>query len=205
MKCFIFDLSNDGIIWTGTNLSVASRLRQGILDCEIGVVYPSQAKLYGALAVGGSTNVQWNHKHAELLPLPVNAINPLYLEKKELANLRSPAFGQLMLVSTIALKRIFTTPVPTIENDLTFALMKCKPELDQYDFSVTEYAMICGMSAADAYKELSLYVENMQTQKIRVFSYIEYFTKKLNAASAPAELTAIRAEIYKKFVQDSYI
>lgn len=205
MKCFIFDLSNDGIIWIGANLSVANKVRQGILDCEISVIYPSQTDMYQSLTSVENAHLHWNHKHGKISALPATAINPLYLNKKELAKLRSPAFSQLMLTSSGVLKRIFTTPVPTIENDLAFALANCNPEIDQYDFSITEYAMICGLTNSDAYKELKLYVENMQTQKIRVFSYIEYFTKKLNSAFTQPEIADIRTEIHKKFIQDSYI
>lgn len=207
MKCFVYDLSNDGIIWVGTSLPIANRLRQGILDCEIGVVYPIQKNLYETLSnyhvMGG--HMMWNHKNRSIVELPENSINSLYTQKQELAELRAPAFVKLILLANIVLKKIYDSPVPAVENDLAVALSKSDPANNVFDYSVTEYGLICGMSPAEAYKEIKLYVENMQTQKIRVHSYIEYFSKKINSITGQEELIAIVSEIDKKFIKDSYI
>jgi hypothetical protein len=207
MKCFIYDLSNDGIIWVGTSLPIANRLRQGILDCDIGVVYPVQKNLYEALSDQDFINnhTMWSHKSRSITELPKNSINSLYTHKRELAAIRSPAFVKLILIATIVLKKIHDSPVPTVENDLAMALTKCDPDNNVFDYSVTEYGLICSMSPAEAYKEIKLYVENMQTQKIRVHSYIEYFSKKINNITTRDELIAIVSEIDKKFIKDSYI
>ena len=207
MKCFIYDLSNDGIIWVGSSLPIANRLRQGILDCELSVVYPVQKNLYETLCNNDvmSNDMMWNHKSGSIVELPKNSINSLYTQKQELAALRSPAFVKLILLSTIVLKKIHDSPVPTVENDLAIALTKCDPYNNVFDYSVTEYGLICGMSPMEAYKEIKLYVENMQTQKIRVHSYVEYFSKKINSITTQEELIAIVGEIDKKFIKDSYI
>jgi len=207
MKCFIYDLSNDGIIWVGSSLPIANRLRQGILDCELSVVYPVQRNLYETLCNNDvmSNDMMWNHKSGSIVELPKNSINSLYTQKQELAALRAPAFVKLILLSTIVLKKIHDSPVPTVENDLAIALTKCDPYNNVFDYSVTEYGLICGMSPIEAYKEIKLYVENMQTQKIRVHSYIEYFSKKINSITTHEESIAIVGEIDKKFIKDSYI
>lgn len=207
MKCFVYDLSNDGIVWVGSSLPIANRLRQGILDCELGVVYPVQKNLYETLSNNDimSNNMMWNHKSGSIVELPENSINSLYTQKRELAALRTPAFVKLILLSTIVLKKIHDSPVPTVENDLAIALTKCDPYNNVFDYSVTEYGLICSMSPIEAYKEIKLYVENMQTQKIRVHSYIEYFSKKINNITTHEELIAIVGEIDKKFIKDSYI
>lgn len=207
MKCFVYDLSNDGIIWVGSSLPIANRLRQGILDCELGVVYPVQKSLYETLSNNDimSKPMMWNHKSRSIVELPENSINSLYNQKQDLAALRAPAFVKLILLSTIVLKKIHDSPVPTVENDLAIALTKCDPANNVFDYSVTEYGLICGMSPTEAYKEIKLYVENMQTQKIRVHSYIEYFSKKINSITTHEELIAIVGEIDKKFIKDSYI
>lgn len=207
MKCFVYDLSNDGIVWVGSSLPIANRLRQGILDCELGVVYPVQKSLYETLSNNDimSKPMMWNHKSGSIVELPKNSINPLYVQKQELAALRLPAFIKLILLSTIVLKKIHDSPVPTVENDLAIALTKCDPDNNVFDYSVTEYGLICGMSPPEAYKEIKLYVENMQTQKIRVHSYIEYFSKKINSITTHEESIAILGEIDKKFIKDSYI
>lgn len=207
MKCFVYDLSNDGIVWVGTSLPIANRLRQGILDCDVGVVYPMQKNLYKILSDPAMLEkpLLWGHKTRSITHLPKNSINSLYTEKCKLAVTRSPAFAKLILLANIVLKKIHDSPVTNVENDLAMALARCDPNNNVFDYSITEYGLICGMSSAEAYKEIKLYVENMQTQKIRVHSYVEYFSKKINSISTQEELIAIVGEIDKKFIKDSYI
>jgi len=207
MKCFIYDLSNDGIVWVGSSLPIANKLRQGLLDCDLGVIYPVQKNLYSKLEVADvhTKDLMWSHKSKSIDDLPTNSVNPFYTEKRRLATLRAPAFVKLILLANIVLKKIFDSPVPTVENDLAMALNQCDPTAGTFDYSIVEYGLICGMSSEEAYKEVKLYVENMQTQKIRVHSYIEYFSKKINSATTAEELSGVVDELNKKFVKDSYI
>lgn len=207
MKCFVYDLSNDGIVWAGSSLPIANKLRQGLLDCDLGVVYPIQKEMYSKLEDPEllKKELMWSHKSKSIDELPTNALNPLYSEKRRLAALRAPAFVKLILLANVVLKKIHDSPVPTVENDLAFALANCKPDRNEYDYSIIEHGLICNMSPAEAYKEIKLYVENMQTQKIRVHSYIEYFSKKVNSATTAEDLAVVVDEMNKKFIKDSYI
>ena len=45
----------------------------------------------------------------------------------------------------------------------------------------------------------------MRTQKIRTFSYTEYFSKKINSATTQEEIAIIIEDIEKKFITDSQI
>jgi len=204
MKYFIFDSSNDGVVWMGNQLSIADRLCHGLLDCEISMVWPN-SKSYQVLTTANGANLHWNYATKQMLPLPESAINSLFVEKKRLAGIRHPAMSKLFVLGSHMIRKIYTTTVPTIENDLSFALDNSDPSKDQYDYSVTEYAQITGITDRDAYKELTLYVENMRTQKIRTFSYTEYFSKKINSATTQEEIAIIIEDIEKKFITDSQI
>ena len=56
MKYFIFDSTNDGIVWTGPSIVVANKLKEGLIDCDMGslsIYHPSYAELtVDAIATG---------------------------------------------------------------------------------------------------------------------------------------------------------
>lgn len=206
MKYFIFDSSNDGIVWIGSTPAIANRLKHGLLDCDLSMLLSHQTG-YQNLAEANINegDYKWSYKTGTIVELPTSAINDVYLEKKSLAKLRFPAFVQLMTLTSYTIRKIYYSPIPTVENDIAHALAACDPREGNYHYSVTEYSQICGMSEAEAFKELSLYTENLQSLKIRTHAFVEYFSNKINRSTSIDQVNEIRQEITKKFIKDNYI
>jgi hypothetical protein len=79
------------------------------------------------------------------------------------------------------------------------------PEQEEYHYSIVEYAQINGMTSNEAYKQLSLRIENFQNIRCRIYSYCDYFTDKINRATDKITIDAIMAELLKKFISDGQI
>lgn len=206
MICFIYDYSNDGIIWTGRKISVANKIKEGLLDTEMSFLnegHPAHDSLANIDVRQG--HFSWNTKSTSVVSMQPMNINPVYLEKKRLAQLRSRIFPALYNIAHWASRRTIVSPVAGIESDLQKCLDLCDPANGVYDFNINEYALTNGISAEEAYKELNLRVENFRTQRIRIYSQFEYFSKKINRTTTGPEMQAIYEEIVKKFVKDMYI
>ena len=206
MICFVYDSTNEGIIWLGRKLAVANKIKEGLLDTEMSFLAEGHPS-YNLLSLTNirDAHYQWSVKQVAPMPMPNNAINSFYLEKKRLASLRSRIFPALYNISHWANRKNFVSPVAGIENDLQIALDECDPSANQYSFSINEYALTTGIPVAEAYKELKFKVEGMRTQRIRVYSQFEYFSRKINTTTTAEGMNAIHAEMMKKFVKDTLL
>lgn len=206
MICFIYDYSNDGILWTGRKIFVANKIKEGLLDVEMTFLHqdhPAYEFLRNIDVV--HDHIGWNSKSTTFVHMPEQNINPLYLEKKRLAQLRSKIIPLLYKIAHWASRKIIVSPVPEAEGDIEKCLANCNPELEQYDFSITEYAQINEMPVAEAYKELKLRTENYRTQRLRIYSQFENFSTRINRATTVPEIQALYEEIIKKFIKDAFI
>lgn len=206
MICFIYDYTNDGIIWTGRKIAVANKIKEGLLDTEMSFLNEGHPA-HDALA---SLDVQqghftWHSKSTSVSIMPNSVVNPVYLEKKRLAQLRSRIFPALYNISHWAARRTIVSPVAGIEADLKVCIDNSNPDTDQYDFNIVEYALTNNITPAEAYKELKLRIDNFATQRIRVYSQFEYFSKKINQTTTGPEMKVLYEEIVKKFIKDMFI
>lgn len=206
MICFIYDYSNDGIIWTGRKISVANKIKEGLLDTEMSFLseghpaHDAMCKIDVRLA-----HYSWNQKSTSIVPMTMQNTNPVYLEKKRLAQLRSRVFPALYNISHWAARKTIVSPVPGIEFDLQRCLDQCDPALGLYDFNINEYALTNGITAEEAFKELTLRTENFRTQRIRIYSQFEYFSNRINRTTTGDGMRTLYEEIIKKFVKDMFI
>jgi len=203
MRCVIYDSTNNGVIFVTDQLAIGNMLAQGILDCDTTVLNDEHVPYTRELLK--ITHLRFNLKEVKMEALPASAINPFYLEKKALIALRFPYMIKLTGLVRWALRKVTNTAIPGIENDIKFALLNSDTTQDQYHYSVLDYALITGMTAAEAYTELKLVSDSYSTQKIRAYAYSEYFSKLINAAKTETELQLVMAQVEKKFIQDSYI
>lgn len=206
MICFIYDYSNDGIIWTGRKIAVANKIKEGLMDTEMSFLndgHPMHDTMANIDVRQG--HFTWNMKAMTAVAMQQQNVNPLYLEKKRLAQLRSKIFPALYNIAHWASRKTIVSPVAGIENDIQKCLDNCDPAAGVYDFNINEYALTNGISAEEAYKELNLRMENFRTQRIRIYSQFEYFSKKINSTTTGPEMQALYEEIVKKFVKDMYI
>jgi hypothetical protein len=206
MICFIYDYSNDGIIWTGRKITVANKIKEGLLDTEMSFLNEGHPMHDSVAALDvRQGHFTWNMKAMTVVAMQQQNVNPLYLEKKRLAQLRSRIFPSLYNIAHWASRKTIVSPVAGIEGDIQKCLDNCDPEGGIYDFNINEYALTNDISAEEAYKELNLRVENFRTQRIRIYSQFEYFSKKINQATTGPEMQILYEEIVKKFVKDMYI
>jgi hypothetical protein len=202
----VYDTSNQGIIWIGGSISVGNKLKQGILDSEFTLINPGHP-IYDSINKNDLVNTDWHwdHKNHKITIIDTNNINPLYLENKKIILMRGPVMGYLYSLIHWALRKTKIFPVDGIDNDINFSLQQCDPKNNIYSYSVIEYATICEMPHEEAYKQLKLQVENLQSQKLRIYSYADYFSNKINQCHTKEELDLVKEDIFKKFVKDSYI
>lgn len=206
MICFVYDSTNEGIVWIGRKLAVANKIKEGLLDTEMSFLSEGHPS-YNALSSIDirSSHYQWSVKTVAPVAMPDSAVNSFYLEKKRLAGLRSRIFPALYNISHWANRKTFVSPVAGIEADLQVALDECDLDAGVYSFSVNEYALTTGIPVAEAYKELKFRVDGMRTQRIRIYSQFEYFSKKINTTTTGAEMNEIYNEMMKKFVKDTLL
>jgi hypothetical protein len=206
MKYFIYDSSNDGIVWTGLNLAVGNRIKDGLLDCDLTQLSP-QHESYPILTFENvqQNNLFWNGKKSKIETMPASDVNPIYLKRKQLATLRTNPMSALDRYVVWAYRKTVIFPVAGIDNDLEFELSQCQPDSDFYSYSIIEYSKICNLSPLEAYKQLRLRVNNFRSQRIRTYSYYDYFAHKINSSTTSAEIADIFTEMYKKFIKDSFI
>ena len=206
MKYFIFDSSNDGIVWVGPNIVVANKLKEGLIDCDMGSINinnPSYATLTQDFIE--TNHAYWDGKNARVKDMATAEANTVYLEKKRLARLRSPSMYSLNGYSTWAFRKTQSFPHPAMDSELDSILKECDPEKNVFSFGVVEYALTCGMTTMEAFKQLRLRVDNYKSQRMRVYSYFDYFSSQINKAMSEEDITNINAEMHKKFIKDSFI
>ena len=206
MICFVYDSTNEGIVWIGRKLAVANKIKEGLLDTEMSFLAEGHPSYLNLSSVNIRDNHwQWSVKQVAPVPMPDTAVNSFYIEKKRLALLRSRIFPALYNISHWANRKTFVSPIAGIENDLQIALDECDPSTGHYSFSINEYALTTGIPVAEAYKELKFKVEGMRTQRLRIYGQFEYFSKKINSATTGAAMDAIYNEMMKKFVKDTLL
>jgi hypothetical protein len=206
MKYFIFDSSNDGIVWTGSSIVVANKLKEGLIDCDMGSLsqyHPS----YNELTVDAITNQLkfWDGKGGRVKEMKTTDTNQIYLEKKRLAKLRSPSMHTLNGYAQWAYRKTVSFPHAAMDAELATVLEQCDPESGVFSFGIIEYALTCKMSNLEAYKQLRLRVDNYCSQRMRVYSYFDYYSGLINQAITDADIQTINTDMHKKFIKDSFI
>lgn len=206
MKYFIFDSSNDGIIWTGPSIVVANKLKEGLIDCDMGSLSPHHPS-YNDLAIESITNQLkfWDGKNGRVKQMKPEDANQVYTEKKRLAILRSPSMYTLNGYAQWAYRKTVSFPHTGIDAELSTVLEQCDPERGVFSFGIIEYALTCKMSNLEAYKQLRLRVDNYCSQRMRVYSYFDYYSGLINRAVTDADIQAINTDMHKKFIKDSFI
>ena len=119
MICFIYDYSNDGIVWIGRKITVANKIKEGLLDVEMSFLnegHPSHDSLAALNLQAGHYN--WSPKATAVSAMPAGNINAVYLEKKRLAQLRSRIFPALYNIAHWASRKTIVSPVAGIEADI---------------------------------------------------------------------------------------
>jgi hypothetical protein len=206
MKYFIFDSSNDGVIWTSTSIVVANKLKEGLIDCDMGSM-GIHNPIYTQLTMDyiKVNNCYWDGKNSRIKQLPEAGSNSVYLEKKRLAKLRSASMHTLHGYATWSYRKTQSFPHQGMDSELDSILLECNPEQNIFSFGIREYALTFGMPNVEAYKQLRLRVDNYKSQRMRVYSYFDYFSSQINGAMAKEDIDAIDADMHKKFIKDSFI
>jgi hypothetical protein len=206
MKYFIFDSSNDGIVWTGPSIVVANKLKEGLIDCDMGSLGPYHPS-YAELTVDtiATNNQFWDGKGGRVKLMKPEDANQVYNEKKRLAKLRSVSMYTLNGYAQWAYRKTQSFPHAAMDAELAAVLEQCDPEAGIFSFGIVEYALTCKMSNLEAYKQLRLRVDNYCSQRMRVYSYFDYYSGIINRATTDADIQAVNTDMHKKFIKDSFI
>jgi hypothetical protein len=176
---------------------------RGVLDCETTLISADKVS-YDQTALK-ITDICWDRRQAKMQLMGAQSVNDFYLEKKSLITLRAPYMSKLAGLVRWSTRKAIHSVLPSIESDIQFALHNSDPGNHQYHNSISDYALINSMSLHEAYTELKLITDSYSIQKIRAYSYLEYFSKMINSAVQDSELKTIAEEMEKKFILDSYI
>lgn len=204
MKYFIFDSSNDGIIWVGEDIYIGNRLKEGLLDCDLGAIGP-QHDSYGSMSIPPQSHIFWDGKNSRVQPLPLTAVNPVYTTKRRLVWVRHKPMVMLFRYITWGLRKTFIFPSPSIHADISLTLEDCNPLLNEYSYGVNEYAITCGMQPHEAYKQLKLRVDNFATLQMRVYAQCDMFVHMINNCHTESDAGNVLTLMHRKFVKDNFI
>ena len=206
MKYFIVDSSNDGIIWVGTGIAVANKLKEGLIDCDMASMNTNNPG-YTQLSMDylRANDYYWNGRTQRIHELTADGSNSVFIEKKRLAVLRSPSMDSLIGYAMWGYRKTQSFPHQGMDGELDSILLECDPEQNIFSFGIKEYALTCGMSNVEAYKQLRLRVDNYKSQRMRIYSYVDYFSSQINRAMTQTDIVAVNADMLKKFIKDSFI
>jgi hypothetical protein len=183
---------------------------------------------------GSSTSspvMQWNFRQGRAIPLTDSATNPFYLEKRRLLWLRMPAFKKLKFGMAWATRKLTVCAIPNIEFDILLSLslgndvgnrhlrdalaprhrkrlelaFLQQPVNRKDDSAIREYAYVHEMDIEEANKELLLLANGLRLEKMRLFTYSEYFVKKINLCTTSEALNDVLHDLQKKFTWDNFI
>lgn len=178
---------------------------------------------------GSSTSspvMQWNFRQGRAIPLTDSATNPFYLEKRRLLWLRMPAFIKLKFGMAWATRKLTVCAIPNIEFDILLSLSLGndvgnrrglghflaralgrieQPVNRKNDSAIREYAYVHEMDIEEANKELLLLANGLRLEKMRLFTYSEYFVKKINLCTTSEALNDVLHDLQKKFTWDNFI
>ena len=211
MKYIIFDHSNDGMLFVGTSLSVANILKSGLVDTGIRIMYAGH-KSYNDVT---REILITENQHLQILgkkvpggvvsPIPESALNPIYLERKRLVKLRLPLIEYLANITWASSSTTKHTVWEGIENNLQFALRDCNPATNTFSDSLQEYAQINELEPINAYREILLEIDNIQSIKMRIYSFQKHFVTKINAVTTDDQSKQLLSRMQDVFFKDIFI
>lgn len=207
MKYIVDDYSNEGILFVGDNLPVANLVKGGLVDTSIRVLYP----FHEAYKIVTREELFVNDKHLQvtkklgIIDLPVSSHNEVYLERRRLVKLRFPLLEFLIRCTFMSTSTTRQSVWEGIENNMQFSLRDCNPETEKWSDPVEEYALINQITPAEAYREISLQVNNIHSIKMRAYAFQKYYGTKINSITTEAEREALWIEMTDIFFKDTWI
>lgn len=205
MKFIVWDLSNHGIIACTLTLAAANALRAGLIDTDLSYVFPGGPS-YDKLTVGvQQEDLRWNLGTGISTPLEPHDINPVYVEKKRLAGVRIGAINKIVLFSIVAPRKTAVYNSAMAESDIEFSIERSDPVTGQYHDCITEYAHINRMPVEEAYKQLKLRNDNYRSERMRIYSFYDYFIGRINLIEDRQELVKFNADMDLILRKDLFI
>jgi hypothetical protein len=205
MKFIVWDLSNNGIIACVQTLAAANALRQGLIDTDVSYVFPG-VDAYNKVNFGVvKDNLRWKVSDGSATPLKSHDINEVFIEKKRLAGVRVDAINKIVLFSIVAPRKSGIYHTAMAEADIEYSLTHSNPATDTYHDCITEYAHINRISPREAYKHLRLRSDNYRSDRMRVYSFYDYFINKVNLLENESELPGFTADMDLILRKDIYV
>ena len=205
MKVLISDCSNEGILYVGEDLLVANLLKFGLVDTKIRLLYPANRDYEQVTkeVIFMRDAHFWIDNENILSNLDSQAFNSVYLNRRVLVKLRYPLMEKLINFIDFASKRSKITIWDGFENNIIKALDECQS--GSYCSDILEYAHINRMFPEEAYRELRLQTQNIQSLKMRIFAQQQYFVSRINSITTFDQFQPLYEELLDKFFRDSMI
>lgn len=206
-KIILIDYSNMGIVYVGDNISAANYLKKGLVDTDIRVL----AKFHIGYNKIERRNIMEEDQHfiltknSDVIPLPQEALNDVYLERRQLIKLRAFLMERLCYYTWQISCKTRISPWEDFENNIQLSLSQSDFESNNFSDSIEEYAYINDISPASAYKELKLQAENIQSLKMRIYGNLIKFSDKINSIYDDSQRIKIHEEILDRFWRDVWI
>jgi hypothetical protein len=207
IKHIVYDYSNDGLLFIGTDPIVSNLLKSGLVDCDVRLLGPKSLfydDVKNSLLVIKNKHFYFDKNH-QLQALPSTAWNTAYMNRRRLVKLRYPLFKQLSWSAKVASKSCDASIWPGMENNLQFALRDCDPLQDRWSDSLIEYGHIVGIEPAAAYRELCLQRDGIHSIKMRVYGFVRYFSDLINTVQDESAAVDLKRAIDEKFFKDTFI
>jgi hypothetical protein len=205
-KHILYDISNTGLLFVTDNIAVTAILKHGLIDAENRTLYAfhdGYDKINRTMSME-STDHWCIPLDGECIKLPDSALNSNYLRRRELARIRAPLVEKLVRYSVTACKSLYFTPWEGFENNLQSVIKNSDPATDTWSPYLLEYAAICDLSPAAAYREIKLHADTSQRTKMRVYAMMLVFRDMIANLYDRETVPALENEMTNRFFRDGW-
>lgn len=206
-KIILIDYSNMGIVYIGDNVVAANYLKKGLVDTEIRIL----SRFHVGYNKIERRNIMEEDQHfiltrnSDVIPLPQEALNDAYLERRQLIKLRAFLMERLCYYAWQVSSKVLISPWEGFENHIQMALEQSDIDSNIFSDSLEEYAYINNINPSSAYNELKLQAENIHSIKMRVYASLVKFSDRINSITEEGQRAQINEEILDRFWRDSWI
>jgi hypothetical protein len=196
-----------GIVYIGDNIVAANYLKKGLVDTDIRILarfHIGYNKIERQNIIEGDQHFILT-RNSDIIPLPQEALNDAYLERRRLIRLRAFLMERLCYYAWQKSSKVLISPWEGFENHIQLALDQSDFDANKFSDSIEEYAFINEISPVSAYKELKLQSENVHSIKMRIYANLIKFSDKVNSITEDDQKSQVNEEILDRFWRDTWI
>lgn len=214
MKSYLYDLTNFGIVYVYEYPTSSidktkwffNILRSCILDTNVSRMldnnplyknFNNQSVINNLFVLNVGKGVRTGMVHE---------INPIFIEKRNKAQLLAPIIEKL--VEVLCNEIIFGWPNEIgidVHDTLALEIMNSSPADNQYASGILEYAAALKITPEQAYTEIKLESETLNSLKMRAYTVSKKYQGLIRQVTTQEQADTLINEINQKLVLDSQI